>query len=128
MPNTDMSTEKDIKVQFESGMSLDLMRKQLGSVTIEDLEHEEMDESERKQYCASISAVFPRLEKDMKVLLHAQMMYIGTQAGNMEEVIFGRGTFNGIDLLLEMWKKAHLEHTNKEPKEEFDETSPLGEV
>lgn len=102
----------------------------LGSIDLSDLEEDEdMGENERKEYCAAISAVFPRIEKDIKRFLHEQLMFVCNQAETWERVIFGRGTFNGMDLLLEHWKKAHMEHTAKTiPEEPGDKTNPIGEI
>lgn len=103
------------------GDPLTLLKHQLGSLDLSDLPKEDMTESERKEYCASISGIYPRLEKDMKKLLHEQLMFISNSAENWDQVIFGRGTFNGIDLLLNHWKRASDEHTaNIQPKEKFD--------
>ena len=110
--------------------SLELLRHQLGSIDLSDVqEEEEMSESERAEYCSIISAVFPRLEKDIKRLLYEQLLYGSNQAETWERVVFARGTFNGMDLLMEHWRKAHIEHTAKTlPQEQFDKSSPIGEV
>jgi len=108
--------------------SLELLRHELGSIDLSDIKKEELNESERKEYCASISAVFPRIEKDIKKFLYEQLMFSANQAEDWDRVIFGRGTFNGMDILLNFWKIAHLEHSAKEPKEEFDKSSPVGEL
>jgi len=107
-----------------------LMRHLLGSIDLADVEEEkEMSENERKDYCATISAVFPRLEKDIKKFLHAQLMFSANQAEDWEKVVFGRGTFNGIDILYQHWKQAHMEHTAKGQKDEpEDKTSPVPEL
>ena len=112
-----------------SELSLDLIRHRLGSIGLSELEEEKpMSTSKRKGYCSTISAVFPVIEKDIKRFLHAQLMYSSKQAEDWERVIFGRGTFNGIDLLYEHWKQAHLEHLGKLPKEEVEKTSPMPEL
>lgn len=108
--------------------SLEVIRHELASIDLSDIGDEEMTENERKEYMAAISAVFPRLEKDIKRFLHAQLMFISNNAQDMNQISFGRGTFNGMDLLLNHWRKAHEEHTIKEPKEEFDKSSPVGEL
>lgn len=114
----------------EPELSIALMRHLLGSIDLSDIEEDkEMSEGERKEYCATISAVFPRLEKEIKKFLHAQLMFSANQAEDWDKVVFGRGTYNGIDLLYQHWKTAHVEHTAKgKPKEEFDKHSPIGEV
>ncbi len=109
-------------------LSLEAMRHLLASIDLSDVGDEEMTPDERKEYNAAISAVFPRLEKDIKRFLHAQLMFVSNNAQDMNQISFGRGTFNGMDLLLNHWKKAHEEHTVKEPKEDMDKHSPVSEL
>ena len=109
-------------------LSLEAMRHLLASIDLSDVE-EDMNENERKEYIAAISAVFPRLEKDIKRFLHLQLMFVSNNAQDMNQISFGRGTFNGMDLLLNHWKKAHFEHTAKgAPEEEGDKYSPIVEL
>src|SRR3989304_1853024 len=109
-------------------VTLEVMRHILGSIDLKDVE-EEMTESDRKDYCAAISAVFPRLEKDIKRFLHAQLMYASNQAENWEQVIFGRGTFNGMALLLEYWKQINNKHiSDTKEKESFDKHKIINEI
>jgi len=99
--------------------SLELLRHELASIDLSDVqEEEEMPETERIAYCAAIFAVFPRLEKDIKEMLHEQLMFVCNEASNWEQVVFGRGTFNGMDLLLEKWKKASAEYQSKHKEEQ----------
>lgn len=110
---------------------LRLLRHHLGSIDLSDLEEKEMSEGERKEYCAAISAVWPRLEKDIKKFLYRQLLFISNEAETWERVIFGRGTYNGIALLEEHWRQADAEHRGevkeKSPKK-FDEHAPIGSV
>lgn len=109
--------------------TIELLRLQLGSIDLKDVaEDKDLSESERKEYCAAIFAAFPRLEKDIKKFLYQQLMFISNQAGTWEEVIFGRGTFNGMDLLLDHWRKAAAEYQSSMKKEEFDKNSVVGEL
>lgn len=110
--------------------SLELMRHLLGSIDLSDVEEDkEMTEAERKDYCANIAAVWPTLEKDIKKFLYAQLMFVSNNAGNWEQVLFGRGTFNGLDILQEHWKKAFAEHLeNSRGQEDFDENNPVPEI
>lgn len=108
--------------------SIELLRKELASIDLSNIKEEEVSESEHKEYVAAISAVFPRLEKDIKRFLHEQLMFIANQATDMNQISFGRGTFNGMDLLLNHWRKAFNEQNAKEPKEDFDKNNPVGEL
>jgi len=104
------------------------MSKQTGSIELSDMEPEEMSEGERAEYAAAISAVFPRLEKDIKRFKFFQLLFQGEQCENMHQLMFSRGTINGFNLLLEHWQQAHVEHTNKGKKDEFDKLNPIGEL
>lgn len=107
---------------------LEVLRHELASIDLSDIEDEEMSESERKEYVSTISAVFPRLEKDIKRFLHAQLMFIANQATDMNQVSFGRGTFNGMDILLNHWKRVAQEHNSKGKEEDFDKHEVIGEI
>ena len=114
---------------FKIEPTISLQRNLLGSISIEDVLEEDETEADRKAYCAAIFAVFPRLEKDLKKFLHAQLLYSANEAETWERVIFGRGSFNGMALLLENWKIAAKEHeANSGQKEDFDKHSPISEV
>ena len=106
--------------------SLKLMRHLLGSIDLPDVEEKEESEIDRQAYCAAIAAVFPRLEKDIKNSLHHQLMFISNEAASWEQVIFGRGTFNGIDLLYHKWKQAVSEHesNNKDKSDDVPLLEP----
>ena len=113
-------------------LSLKAMRHMLASIDLSDVEDEkEMSETERIAYCAAIFAAIPRLEKDIKLMLRYQLMFVCNEANGLEQVYFGRGTFNGMDLLLEKWKKAAAEYVakNKDKGEgKGDKTNPLPEI
>src|SRR3990167_9617159 len=106
---------------FKIEPTISLQRNLLGSISIEDVTEGEETEADRKAYCAAIFAVFPRLEKDLKKFLHAQLLFSSNQADTWERVIFGRGTFNGISLLLEHWQQAHNEHIASVTDKEVDD-------
>jgi len=88
-----------------------------------------MKASEHKEYCSIIYSVFPRLEKDIKKFMREQLMYSSNQAENWEQVIFGRGTFNGMALLLEYWKQINNKHiSDTKEKESFDKHKIINEI
>lgn len=115
--------------------SIKLMRHLLGSIDLSDIQEEEkeLSEADRKAYCSAIFAVFPRIKKDIKKLLYEQLMFISNNAENWEQVIFGRGTFNGMDILLEKWQSATTEHEAnvkeglKENKN-IDKNNPISQI
>ena len=105
--------------------SLKLMRKHLGSIDLSEVEDEKpMSESERRDYVAAIHAVYPRLEADVKRFLYRQLLHTGKEAATWEQVIFGRGSFDGMAQLLAHWKLADDEMRNG-GEEEFDGNKPL---
>ena len=98
-------------------------------VDLGDIEDKEQTESERLEYNAAISAVFPRIEKDIKKFQINQLMFISNESLNWEQILVARGTFNALDLLLDHWKKAHLEHSERsKPKDEFDKHEVVGTI
>lgn len=110
--------------------SLKLQRHLLGSIDLSDIEEKELSESERKAYCAAIFAAFPRLEKDIKKLQYEQLVFQANTAENWEQVLFGRGTFNGLDLILDLWRRASNEHiaSAKGNQETFNKINPISEI
>jgi hypothetical protein len=105
---------------------LKLLRHLLGSIDLSDIDKEEYEEkqeteAERRNYCGAIYAVFPILEKDIKRMLYKQLLFANNNSENWDQVLFSRGTFNGMSLLLEQWKQASTEHKipNDDNKEEI---------
>lgn len=93
----------------EEKSSLDMMREMLSSIDLSVMKEQEehiQSTNERKEYCAAIFAVWPRLEKDIKKLMYEQLMFASQSAESWEAVLVARGTFNGLDLLYELWKTA----------------------
>lgn len=109
--------------------SLELVRLGLGILSFGDLEDKEQSEIERKEYCAAISAVWPRLEKDIKKALYDQLIKTSMQSETWEQVLVGRGVFAGMEILLEHWRKAASEHNERlKGEDKFDKSSPIGEI
>ena len=110
--------------------TLTLLRNQLGSIGLLSIEQEDMSEAEAKEYNAAISAVFPRIEKDIKKFLYQQLLFISNESHSWEHVIFGRGTYNGLNLLLDYWRRAHIAHTERivNENEKFDKSQVVGEL
>lgn len=107
------------------------MRHLLATIDLANAQEDEKDMSEqdRKSYCGAIYSVFSYIEKDIKRLLYKQLMFASNNAENWEQVVFARGTFNGIDILLEKWRMAAKEHEDslKETKPE-QPNSPISEL
>lgn len=90
--------------------SLIILRHRAGSIDLEDIEEKPMSEGERKEYTAIVSAAWPTLKKDIKKLQKEQLEFVTLNAGNWEQVLFGRGTWNGLDLIYQLLEKANTEH------------------
>lgn len=110
-------------------LSLDLIRDSLGIITLEEIEEKEQDESQRKEYCTAIAAVFPRLEKDIKKALYEQLIKMHLQSDVWEHTLVGRGVYAGMELLLTKWREANAEHLSQpKSKEGFDPHNPISEI
>lgn len=109
--------------------SLVLLRHQLASIDLSDIKEEEMSENERKEYNSAVSAVWPRLKKDIEKFIYDQLLFASNNTSNWEQLLMARGTINGFFLLEEKWKQAHIEHeAGGMPKEKFDKSSPVPEL
>lgn len=108
--------------------SIKLVRHGLGILDLSDIDEKSMNVDERRTYCASMSAAWPILEKDMKKFMHKQLMFAVNQAESWEQVLVGRGAFAGMELLFEHWQAAVQEHLAGLPKEDFDKHDPIGEM
>lgn len=108
---------------------LKLTRHNLSLLDSFDLE-EEMTEQERRTYNTEISQVLPLLEKDIVRAVYDQMVTTMSTADDMDKVTLGQGAINGMNILLEKWKRAaaELEENIEKGKEEVDEHNPLPQV
>lgn len=109
--------------------SLALMRHHLGAIDLSTVkENVELSESDRRDYVAAIHAVFPRIERDIKHFLYNQLLFSAKEAADWEQVIFGRGMFDGMAQLLEHWRLAHQEHQSYSIGGSFEKHAPLSEM
>ena len=99
--------------------SLKAIRHILSSIDLSDLKEVEMTEAELKAYWSTISVVFSTLEKDIKGMIHEQLLFANNNADDWYQVVFARGTMNGMMLLLEKWRTAHNDHITT-PKDEIN--------
>ena len=108
--------------------SIELIRHGLGIIELKDLEDKELSENERREYCAAISAIWPRIEKDIKSFLYKQLIKTSMQAETWEQVLVGSGVFGGMEILLEHWMKAASEHNERLKEDKFDKHDPLSSL
>lgn len=112
------------------------IREKLGSIALDDVRGIIKTEQEIKDYQAAISSVFKNhIEPTLKRLLINQEKFMGEQVQTMEQLSFGRGTVNGLLLVIEEFQhawEAHQENTKgKEPvnpRELFPTTPSLEDI
>lgn len=121
-------------------LTVDLMRKLLGSITGRELpkRKEEMVAAERKAYVQMVAAFFPQIiEGRMKRLIRAQEELMATGSSELRElmpeakdqIIFGRGTINGLALVFEDFNEDFQEYIGSLPKDEpFDKYKLFPEI
>jgi hypothetical protein len=95
-----------------------LNRNLLGSIELSDVRDVELTENEIKERNASIAISFRYIEPAIKKLLIAQQEFMANQCENEQQLLFSRGSINGLTLALEemkSYKEAH-EDENKVPE------------
>ena len=107
---------------------LKLIRHRLGSIDLTDAEPRDRNEEQQRDYCASIHAVFPRIEADIKRLIYHQVLWSAKESENWDQILFSRGVIEGMAMLLELWSQAHHEHQARSLNEPFEPNNPLAEV
>jgi len=92
-------------------------------------QHKELNDEEQKGYDASISAVFPRLEEDIKLEMYERLVQGYTQAQQWDDVLKCQGEMEGMAVLLEKWRTAHNAHMERQqPAQEVDNTEIVGTI
>lgn len=103
-----------------------LNKNQLGSIDLSDVRDKELSENEIKKRNANIANSYKYIEPTIKKLLIAQQEFIANRCENENQLLFGRGSINGISVVLEelrSYKLAHEEDTK--PQEKFDKFNPI---
>ena len=108
--------------------TIKVIRHTLGSVDLSDLDDKDLSAQERKDYIAAIHAVYPRLERDLKKFMYQQLLFNSKESQTWDQVIFGRGVFDGFALVLEHWKLAHQEFINNSTDGEFNKFAAVPEI
>ena len=105
-----------------SRADLILLRGYLKSIDLREIRDEkEMSSEERKGYVARISSNWDIVEKVLKRLIVAQEEYIARAVENQDQLMFARGTVNGLMIVHEEMKEKFDEHmANIRPQAEFD--------
>jgi hypothetical protein len=92
--------------QLDSEKIITLLRHELASIDMNDiyeLEKDKLDEAELMERAgASDSFYRSHFEKVLKLFIWAQLIKIGTEAQNQDQLMFNRGIINGL-VLLQNW-------------------------
>jgi len=108
--------------------SAELTRKLLGSITlndIEELKEETLSDEEYKARASDCELFYKKyLEKVLKLFIQKQLEEIGQRAVSEGQMVFGRGTINGLFLIKEWFDEqvsVSLSKFQPEEKGEFGE-------
>lgn len=121
-----MTREDVIK---KSGELIGNLRRELGSITLKELktsEDPQLTDAEYNERAASAEVFYmSHMEKILDIMEHQQLVEIGTKAQNDLQMIFGRGTINGIYLIKEWFlEQLSISRSKFEPREKVE----LGEL
>jgi uncharacterized protein (UPF0305 family) len=104
----------------------------LGSINLSDVvDINSFTPADKLNYLKEAEGVYQNevFQNELKVMVQTQLEFIGLNAKNYDEVIMGRGTMNGIDLMLERFSALHNEYIQAIKPEDtnFDRFNPLPE-
>ena len=108
-----------------SGQAIELLRRQLGSITLRELheaEEPQLSDAEYNERAGAAETFYmSHMEKILDILEHRQLVEIGTKAQNELQMIFGRGTINGFYLIKEWFlEQVNLSRSRFQPKEKVE--------
>jgi hypothetical protein len=103
--------------------SVSLMRRILGSIDLSEEPNEEV-------FNNRAGAIFKDvIEPKLKKMAREQERFTTAESADWSQVMFGRGTLNGIELAREEFEKAYAVYQQaNQPPEPFDERNPLPEI
>lgn len=109
----------------KSGEVIELLRQELGSITLKELrdaEEPQLSDAEYNERANSAENFYMNyMEKILDILEHRQLVEIGTKAQNELQMIFGRGTINGFYLIKEWFQEQiNLSRARFQPKEKVE--------
>lgn len=104
----------------------------LGSINLSDLvDVNLLTPTDKLNYLKEAEGMFQNttFQNELKTMIQAQLEFIALNAANYEEVIMGRGTMNGLSLMLERFSTLHNEYkqATKLEDKDFDPFNPLPE-
>lgn len=119
-----MRSVQGLNDKLDYGTTADFIRHKLGSIDLEDVRDTIMTEQEQQEYNAAISVSFSFIQKTIKKFIINQEQFMGRQAKDVNQLDFGRGTINGLLLLLEEFESADKNHKiANTPKEKPDQST-----
>jgi len=90
----------------KSAELIKILRKKLGSINIDDLKEPHYTDAEEMQRCNDAEIFYEKYMKPvLKSLEQEQLEWIGQKALNNDHLVFGRGTINGIYLIMDWFEK-----------------------
>ena len=96
-------------------------RNQLGSIDLLSINKSDKSENEIKERNSAIATSYKHIERTIKNLIIAQQEFMANQCENEQQLLFGRGTMNGLSLVLEKMKKYKGQHDEDlKPDENFE--------
>ena len=116
--------------------SIELIQHRLGSISLQDVRKEMskvIPENERKEYVASVSSIYEKILKPKcEKFIAIQEEFMAREAENETQFLVGRGTINGLLLIMEDLKKdndEHIENMRKDSENNLPKgKSPIGEI
>lgn len=103
----------------------DLNRNQLGSISLDDIDIvDKLEGAKRHAYLAHAESLWrnPVFANEIKVMVQAQLEFIGKECSEFSHMLVGRGTINGASILRERIQTLHAEFAEltKSVDKEFD--------
>lgn len=97
----------------------------LGSIDKDQVQYiKGMSISEHDEHVGSISSIYQKraFSLELNSLMDSQVYWMGEQADGDRQHLFGKGTLNGIQLVLERFQLLDSESRERtKPKEKFDD-------
>ena len=113
--------------------SSELIRHKLGSIDLPDIENKIMSTQERMEYCGKVALNFKTvIEPEIKKMIKLQEEWMAEKSDGVQQFDIGRGTINGLLLVLEKFEKDYSDYIqyleDEKNKGKFDKDKILGKL
>lgn len=113
--------------------SSELIRHKLGSIDLPDIENKIMSPQERMEYCGKVALNFKTvIEPEIKKMIKLQEEWMAEKSDGVQQFDIGRGTINGLLLVLEKFEKDYSDYIqyleDEKNKGKFDKDKILGKL